>query len=95
MSKRVESVVVTILGQKFRVEHEHGQTYISHPKWSLVGHGEFYTDAFNDLLEEAAIFVQHFDNQPPESLSKNAQKALAYAKRLGRMTAPISARENP
>lgn len=67
---------VRIRGERFDVEVEEGSVYVSHPRWSIVGHGATLAEAVRDVLTELPALRSHFED--PSELTVDAMELRDY-----------------
>jgi len=71
-----------IAGEMFYVEVEGEETYLRHPRWSLMGAGKSLADAEVALLEEAGLVTRVFGGMSPAELDEEAERMLNFARRI-------------
>lgn len=71
-----------IAGEMFYVEVEGEETYLRHPRWSLMGAGKSLADAEVALLEEAGLVARVFGAMSPGELDEEAERMLNFARRI-------------
>ena len=68
-------------GEQFRIEQEDGFVYIVHPRWSLVGAGESYVTAVQDLRSEAKALAEAMAGDDPATLTPEARSMREFVRK--------------
>jgi len=63
---------ILVLDELFYIEKENDMFYLNHPRWSLVGMGETFSQAFDDLRIEAKELFNKIKDDKAIDLSHDA-----------------------
>lgn len=80
--QRMHPAHVVVKGERFLVEKEDEDYYVTHPVWSLVGTGATVQDAIQDMQVEAQELLHAVQQIPPEQVAADMQALKTYLHRL-------------
>jgi hypothetical protein len=71
-----------VAGEPFFVEQEDGVLYIRHARWSLLGCGPSFTEAYKDLLNEARELIPVFSRMSLRDFDADAFELYRFVLRV-------------